>query len=158
MHLGHGQIGLKGAMQPDHDVASDLVGFYGVAIQHAGCVARQLLQHALHRQGVDASFVSGFHRHEQRLEMHVHFIHFRQVRLDLALELGGPVVSFRQPQLGVDFQIQVDVDPAVHFIGRHLVDQEVPAVGDGADFRHQVAGGGSCGVVWITTSAVGNKR
>src|SRR5271157_2176864 len=64
MHLGDGKVGFEGAMKPDYDVPPDLVGLDGEAVEHTGCVARQFLQHMFHRQGVDASLVPGFHRHE----------------------------------------------------------------------------------------------
>jgi len=65
-------------------------------------------------------------------------MHFRQARLDLPFQLCRAVMGFCQAQIGINFQIQMDVHPAVHLIGADLVYQEIPAMRDGTNFCHQI--------------------
>src|ERR1035437_1061025 len=77
VYPGNGKFGREGAMQSHHHVASHLMSFNGMAVEHALGFAGQLLQLLLHGEMIQAEFVSGFHRHHEGFEVYIHLVNLR---------------------------------------------------------------------------------
>ena len=110
-----------------------MVGFDGVAIQHAGGRACDRHQLAF-RVGLDGlCFLGGFDAFKKRLDVDVHLMDFRNGLFDFAFQTTCLFMSLVEPESGIKFQVKADTNPSIYPDGSNIVDREIMPMGNGAN-------------------------